>query len=590
MGIRPHALLPGVALPRRANARPDADLSPARPGRRSLRIYFVKPSQYDSDGLVLRYRWGVVPNNTLTVLAGLTQAYAAARPALDVQIVLWEELVDGPLAPATLDSIRARAAADGVDVIVGLAGVQTGQYPRARDLALQCVQRDLPVVAGGFHISSDAPSRDFLAAHGVTVVVGEAESTWAQLLDDHLRGARRPLYRVGDGLRTRTGLGDIAVPPITDAPLPALDARYLSRFFNPTLSTLDTARGCPFACSYCAVKNVMGRTMRARDPARVVAWVRDAHDRHGIRSLFLVDDDLYRSPDWEAVLLGIAALRREGRDVSFMMQVDVEAGVFPAADAPATAREQRSRRFVELAAGAGCYAVFIGFESFNPANLVQTAKVQNQAREDRGAGVADAAARARVTARYRNAVQNWHRAGVAVHAGYMIGLPFDGRGSGAQAARDLTAIGVDLASFFPYTPLPGTEDYEAALRDGAMLERDFNSWDCLHIVSRHPMLTPAEVYREYCDAHRTFYRWRRVAWALATGYRVPGLCAAARYGMLVQQLYFTYAYRRGWHPMMGGIWRVRDRSVRRRAVTDAEAAAEFLPAAAGVALPVATRA
>ena len=151
-------------------------------------------------------------------------------------------------------------------------------------------------------------------------------------------------------------------------------------------------------------------------------------------------------------------------------------------------------------------------------------------------------------------------------------------GARGAAARDLTAIGVDLASFFPYTPLPGTEDYEAALSDGAMLERDFNAWDCLHIVNRHPTLTPAEVYREYCDAHRAFYRWRRVAWSLATGYGVRELGAAARYGMLVQQLYFTYAYRRGWHPMMGGLWRLRDRSVQRQAVTDAEAAAAFGPA------------
>jgi hypothetical protein len=143
------AHLPGVALPSRADLRPDAALPRARPGRRALRIYLIKPSQYDADGFVLRFRWGVIPNNTLTVLAGLTQAYAAARPALDVQTILWEELVDGVIAPDTLDSIRVRADVDGVEVLIGLAGVQTGQYPRARDLALQCLQRGLPVVIAG---------------------------------------------------------------------------------------------------------------------------------------------------------------------------------------------------------------------------------------------------------------------------------------------------------------------------------------------------------------------------------------------------------------------------------------------------------
>lgn len=571
--------LPGWRLPAWHAPRPDHDLPRAAVDRRTLRIYFVKPSQYDADGTVLQFRWGVIPNNTLTVLASLNDAYAAARPEIAVQTVLWDELVDGAIGRQTLDAMRRRAAADRVELIIGLAGVQTGQYPRARDLALQAKRLGLTVVAGGFHISSDAPSREFLAALGVTVVVGEAETTWAVLLDDYLRGTLQRSYRVTDGLSARAGVRTVTVPAIADAPLPAIDRRYAARFFNPSLSTVDTSRGCPFACSYCAVQNVMGRSMRARDPVGVVDWVRDAYDRHGIHSLFIVDDDLYRSPAWEPVLSGLAALRRGGRDFSFMMQADVESALYPSAGsgvAP-TARQERSRRFVELAAAAGCYAVFIGFESFNPANLALTSKVQNQPPQDRRpAGAASAEACERVYARYRAAVDNWHGAGVAVHAGYMIGLPFDGRGSGAAAARDLTALGVDVVSFFPYTPLPGTEDYDAACRADAIIERDFNAWDCLHIVNRHPTLSAAEVYREYCDAHRRFYTWRRLGWALATGYGVRGLSPAARSGMLIQQVYYTYAYRRGWHPMMGGIWRIRNRAVRRQAIDDAAAMRVFL--------------
>ena len=579
--VRARAL--GVSLPTWRAPRLGEDLAPATAGRRMLRVYFIKASQYDRDGMVLQFRWGVIPNNTLTVLAALNEAYAASHPAIDVQTVLWDELVDGAVGFETLAALRRRTAADGAELIIALAGIQTGQYPRARDVALQCKQLGLTVVAGGFHISSDAPSREFLAALGVTVVVGEAETTWGLLLDDYLRGRLQRSYQVADGVRARTAVGTIAVPDIGAAPLPVIDGRYLTRFFNPTLSTVDTARGCPFACSYCAVKNVMGRTMRPRDPARVVEWVRDAHDRHGIRSLFIVDDDFYRSPCWEPLLAGIAALRRAGRDLSFMMQADIESAIHsPAAEGVVdTLRERRSRRFVELAAAAGCYAVFIGFESFNPANLDRTLKVQNQPREHRHASAEPPeTAHQRVKARYRMAVDNWHRAGVAVHAGYMIGLPFDGPGSGVAAARDLTDIGVDIASFFPYTPLPGTEDYDAALAGDALVERDFNAWDCLHIVNRHPTLTPAEVYREYCDAHRRFYTWKRLFWSLATGYRVAGLSAAARYGMLTQQLYYTYAYRRGWHPMMGGIWRVRDRSVRRQVIDNEGAARLFLAAGA----------
>jgi hypothetical protein len=176
----------GFARPTLRVRRPDLGLASGRAGRRTLRIYFIKPSRYGDDGHVLRFRWGVIPNNTLTALAGLTDAYAAARPEIDVQTVLWDELVDGPLDDALIASIaRAR---DGVEPILALAGVQSNQYPRARDIALRFRRLGLPVLMGGFHVSSHAPSRRFLESAGITCVIGEADVTWGTALDDYRDG------------------------------------------------------------------------------------------------------------------------------------------------------------------------------------------------------------------------------------------------------------------------------------------------------------------------------------------------------------------------------------------------------------------
>lgn len=575
--IAPHR--DGFALPVLAAPPPDAHLPAATPGRRALRVYFIRPSRYDDAGEVLAYRWGVIPNNTLIALAGLNAAYAAAHPELDVQTVLWDELVDGVLTEEAVGAIAARAAADGVEPLIGLAGVQTNQYPRGRDLAARFRRRGLPVLMGGFHVSSHPPSVAELGALGVTAVLGEADDTWPRLLDDYRRGALQPLYRVESGLRARTGGADITVPPIAAAPLPAIDDRYVRRFFNPTFSTLDTSRGCPFTCSYCSVKNVMGRSMRSRDAEAVVAWVRDAYDRHGVRNLLVVDDDFYRSPRWEPILAGMAELRRTRPDLACILQIDLEAAAHdPHAPAVAGTAAARSRRFVELAAAAGCFEVFIGFESFDPANLEQVQKFHNEERSDRRHAAADpAAARARVAARYRRVVANWHAAGIGVHSGYIIGLPHDGPGCGRAAARALADIGVDIASFFVHTPFPGTEDYDAALAEGRLTDHDFNAYDSTHVVHRHPRLSAAELAREYRDAYRSFFTWRRLAWSLATGHAVPGLPAAARAGMLTQQLYFTYATRRGWHPMIGGIWR--RRGLDRRAPTTTKPTSDPRPAA-----------
>lgn len=569
----------GFGPPRFDSSRPDDGLLPVTSSRTTVRVYLVKPSKYDDDGSVLHFRWGVIPNNTLTVMAGLTRAWARTRPEVRAEIVIWDELIEVTITGGVLASIRDRAAADGAQVIFGLAGVQTNQYPRARDLALQARAAGLTVAVGGFHVSSHPPSRNFLVEAGVSVFVGESETTWPRALDDFLAGALAPCYRADEGIRARTGLGDITVPDIARAALPAVDGRYARRLFNPTFSTIDTSRGCPFVCSYCSVKNVMGRTMRPRAPDDVVAWVRDAYDRHGIRNLLVVDDDLFRSPAWEEVLGGIAELRRSRADLGCIIQVDIESAAHPhpAPGAPESAAHRRSRRFIELAAAAGCFEVFMGFESFSPRNLELTLKFHNEAREDRRRAASDPnGVLERVRERYRRVVANWHRAGVGVHAGYIIGLPFDEAGCGRRAARDLAEIGVDIASFFAYTPLPGTEDYDGAVDGGKIVDWDFNSFDSHHFVSTHPRLTPAELACEYRDAYRRFYRLRRVAWSLATGHRVRGLGWNARLGMLTQQIYFTYATRNGWHPMMGGIWRIRDNQARREVVTDEEAAERYL--------------
>ena len=298
---------------------------------RIVRVYFVKPSRYDDDGYVQFYRWGVQPNNTLTVMAALNDTfnkrYSSQRNVL-LETVIWDEVCDGAVGPESITAIKEKAQEDGVELLIGIAGVQSNQYPRGRDLALQFVAQGLPTIMGGFHVSGYPQSREFMHSCGISTAVGEAENFWDDVVHDFLEGKLKPEYSVNEGIRAKTGTGDILVPVITDAQLPLIDDRYLTRFFNDTQTTLDTSRGCPFTCSYCSVKNVMGRTMRSRDPQSVLQWVRDAVFNHGIDSLFLVDDDFFRSPRWDEILTGMAQIRKEFPKLSFMMQVDVDASCY----------------------------------------------------------------------------------------------------------------------------------------------------------------------------------------------------------------------------------------------------------------------
>ena len=46
-------------------------------------------------------------------------------------------------------------------------------------------------------------------------------------------------------------------------------------------------------------------------------------------------------------------------------------------------QRQKCERFLRLSAEAGCYSAFVGFETFNPQNLLAVTKVQNLEKEHR---------------------------------------------------------------------------------------------------------------------------------------------------------------------------------------------------------------
>jgi radical SAM superfamily enzyme YgiQ (UPF0313 family) len=563
------------------SAREDADQRSflrAEPCR-TIRIYFIKPSRYDEEGYIQLFRYGVQPNNTLTVLKALNeslnQRYAAQRNVY-LETVIWDELCDGVVSPETVLAIKDKAREDGVELLIGLAGVQSNQYPRGRDLALQFIAQGMTTMMGGFHVSGYPESRNFLNSCGITTVVGEAENLWAQIIEDYLRGELQLNYSVSEGIRAKTGQEDIIVPVITEARLPALDDRYLTRFFNPAMTTLDTSRGCPFTCSYCSVKNVTGRTMRSREPEAVVQWVRDAARNHGINSLFLVDDDFFRSPRWEEILNGLAAVKREFPELCFMMQVDVDASCYANLEdgESETAKHRRSRRFVELAARAGCYQAFVGIESLNPDNLNFATKYQNT--DDRQHRMKLEDARRRVLEKYRRVVDNWHKVGVAVHAGYMLGFPFDAVDCGRIAARTLKKIGFDIVSFFIMTPLPGTEDQVRYTKEGAIIDWDFNNLDSQHVTLKHDKLDTASWLQAYRDAFVGFYSVPRLLRTIFTVAGGRGLSAEGRRSTVRQFVYYFFSYRQGRHPMVGGVWQIRRRDVRRGAITVEEARRQYL--------------
>ncbi|MBI4528859.1 MAG: radical SAM protein [Deltaproteobacteria bacterium] len=502
-------------------------LPPAGPSRfERFRIVLIKPSKYDDDGYVIRFWKGVLPSNTLSVLHGLTEDVKERRVLGDipVEVITFDETAEKIPVKKIIRWSRRRST----KLLVCLVGVQTNQFPRAVDLAKQFRAHGIDVIIGGFHTSGtinmlgeNEPDIQELFQESISVVSGEVEGKWEGILADCLKGRLQPLYSYAQDLQS--------LVDIKDSPLPRTSPKTMKHFAKSSFGTADTSRGCPFACSFCTIINVQGRKMRERSPESIAALLRRNYFASGITFYFFTDDNFARKKLWRETFEALINLREEGIRVSFMMQVDLA---------------RKPKDFVRLAAKAGCTQVFIGMESVNPENLKAEGKGQNHVEE------------------YQAIISEWHDAGIVVHTGYIIGLPWDTK---EQVARDIRylidVIQPDQASFFMLTPLPGSHDHREMKKRGEWMDRDFNKRDSFHATIEHPRMSAEEWTEAYEEAWKTFYSKENMIRILARWNHNPKV-----YWNLMS-VFFWYknaALIEKEHPMIAGFFRLKQRLSRRR--------------------------
>jgi hypothetical protein len=487
-----------------------------------FRVFLVRPSKYDDEGFVIRHWRAVVPSNSLACLYGLTEDVRQRRVLGDVDLRI--HVVDEAVTKMPFGRIFRLNRRAGERVLVCLVGVQTNQFCRAADIALALRRKQVAVMVGGFHISgmlamfpTVSPEIQQLVDAGVSVVAGEVEHRWADLLRDAYDGKLRPIYRFLDDL-----------PDLSDAPRPIKHKQFTAKHIHSNYGTIDCSRGCPFNCSFCTIINVQGRKSRFRSPECIVETIRQAYRDSGVSLYFFTDDNFARNPAWEEIFDKLIALREdEGIAIEFVIQADIPSHKIPG--------------FIDKAIRAGCCSVFIGMESLNPRNLQAAVKTQNRVQD------------------YRACIEAWHNAGATTIVGYIIGFPHDTEASVSCDVRQLiTEVQPDQASFFILTPLPGSRDHQRMIEDGAPMEADYNRFDCFHETMSHPHLKDGAWTRAYAEAWQRFYSLENMKAILSR-------TRPEKYWDVFANLlwYRNSIVNEGAHPMLTGFVRLKDRVSRR---------------------------
>jgi len=137
---------------------------------------------------------------------------------------------------------------------------------------------------------------------------------------------------------------------------------------------------------------------------------------------------------------------------------------------------------------AGCFAVYIGFESINP----KTLKLYNK-----GQTVEDIAYSIRLVKAHN----------INIHGMFVLGSDVDNIQTIRDTAKFAKRSNIDSIQFMVLTPLPGTPVFEELDNSNRLIHTDWTKYDAHHAVFEPRQMTVFELHLETIKAMRKFYSW-----------------------------------------------------------------------------------
>jgi len=133
--------------------------------------------------------------------------------------------------------------------LVGI-NVLTMTAPHVYKLSEKFREYGMKVVLGGYHPTA-LPEE--AKQHADSVVIGEAEEVWPEVVHDAEKGKLKPFYYGGHADPAK-------IPP---------PRRDLVKY-PPLTEGIQASRGCPNACEFCATSVFLGRKVRTRPIEHVI--------------------------------------------------------------------------------------------------------------------------------------------------------------------------------------------------------------------------------------------------------------------------------------------------------------------------------
>ncbi len=285
--------------------------------------------------------------------------------------------------------------------------------------------RGTTVVLGGLHCTL-LPGE--AAEHADAVVVGEGERLWPRVLRDWEEGKLQKLYR-------NASFHDVDLASVPPPRYDLLDVQCYNRL------PVQTARGCPLDCEFCAASKIFGGYKR-KPIDNVVRDIREIKKYWRHPFIELADDNTFVHKRWSKEL--VRAIEEE--EVHWFTEADVSV-----ADDP---------ELLDLLGRSGCRQVLIGFESPNAASLD---------------GIETHNWKARRRDRYRGVIDALQGRGITVNCCFIVGLDNDTVDIFEEVERFVKSTSLLEVQVTVLTPFLGTALYHRLKSEGRLLRDRY--WD-----------------------------------------------------------------------------------------------------------------
>jgi radical SAM superfamily enzyme YgiQ (UPF0313 family) len=391
-----------------------------------LKLLFILPAIGRKDGEKYIGTWKMEPL-TIAVLKALTPSY-----------------IETEFFDDRIENIDYDCEADLVAI-----SVETYTASRAYKIARKFREKGKTVIMGGYHITA-APEE--AESYADSTITGNAEGIWAEVLDDFRSGNLKPRY---DGVRG-------AVPQFPDRSI-YTDKKYLP------ITLIETGRGCPHNCEFCAITSYYCGKYTARPIDDIVAEIKAV--KHKI--VFFVDDNLMADRQHLLdICKAITPLK-----IKWTSQVSLSVA--------------RDNELLLAMKKSGCQVVLIGFESLQESNLDQMHKSWNYRIGERN-----------------EMVEKIHKTGIGIYATFVFGFDSDEQQSFDETLDFAMKHKFFFAAFNHLLPFPGTPLYDRLEEEQRMiikkwwLKDDYKYGDIPYQPTKILPLT----LRNYCaSARRKFF-------------------------------------------------------------------------------------